>query len=52
MSNEFGDIPRKVKKLVKLIYAKTVLQNSKIFWFWTVGVLSFHMCTFTSLEKK
>ena len=34
-----GDIPRKEKNWVKLIYAKTVLQNSKIFWFWAMEVL-------------
>ena len=34
------------------IYAKTVLQNLKIFWFWTMGVLNFYICTFASLEEK
>ena len=42
--------PEKWQKGVTSIFAKTVLQNLKIFWFWTMGVLSFYICTFVSLE--
>ena len=44
---------KKWQKRIKSINGKNVLQNLKIFWFWTMGVLlSFYNCTFVSLEEK
>ena len=44
--------PEKGQKWVKLTYAKTVLQNSKIFWFWTMEVLSSFTCAYSRLWRK
>ena len=51
--NEPGYNLKKRQKGIKSINGKNVLQNLKIFWFWTMGVLlSFYNCTFVSLEEK
>ena len=52
ISNESGVTQEKLQQGDKSIYVKTVFVVTKIFWFWTMGVITFRTHILMSLVKK